>query len=166
MWGLGRMRAPVPSSWLFEFVQAGTGKLASSHVQAADVGRLMGGLARVRPELPRGHLEDGWDNGSSSEDEGEQRSRGVAAGAGHHGVRGMATWAGDNWDVVQQLMLAVIPFLPGCGPRELWNVALAAGLFRVGQPAAFKAALRDAADRLQQAGQLTEGCRQAVQASI
>jgi hypothetical protein len=148
LWGLGRVNTPAPSGWLAAAVNAGAGKLPTAFdAQGADLGRLLGGLARLRPHLPpSAYAADSDDAGSSDTGGGDVASSSEAASpAGASRPSGRQLWASNHSDAVTQLLAGAAPLLARSGPRELCIVAQAAvALGVLPAPAGFTAALADA----------------------
>lgn len=145
LWGLGRMRAPVPSGWLAAAVATATVQLPAG-AQGADVGRLLGGLGRLHPQLPR----ERFDPAAASTGLAGGTAGGPAGGGGDgpgQGVSGLALWAADHGSQVAALLEAAAPLLSHCSGRELSSAAQgAAALALAAPPPAFVSALAAAVD--------------------
>jgi hypothetical protein len=144
----------VPSAWLASAARAAAAALpgAAPPARGGDVGRLLGGLARLRPNLPPAAYAaaDADDAGSGGAGEAGAAERDAAAGTRPSGLQ---VWAGDNVAAVAALLEAAAPVLPHCSARELATVAQATAALGAAQaPAAFRSALVQAAAALEQSG--------------
>jgi len=169
------VRAPVPSSWLAAVVSAASGQLTSK-AQVSDVGRLLQGLVRVRPELPQAWLDNGigsgseddapamWNSSSSSSSSSSSRSssssssnaqasqrssRSSSSSSSNSNTAGTQLWAAEHQATVNQLLAATVPLLPACGARELSAFAHATESLSLTQhTGSFVSALSQAVDQL------------------
>ncbi|KAI8473422.1 MAG: hypothetical protein J3K34DRAFT_518916 [Monoraphidium minutum] len=161
LWGLNRMAAPVPYAWLTAAVEAAAEQLPrSASARAADAGRLLGGLARLRPQLPRGAVAGGGGDGSDGD--------GGAEAGGGSAPPGIVVWAADggNAAAVRALMARAAPLFDGGGGYELLTAARGAAALRVRPPEGFAAALAAAADAAAARGALRGGELAAVREEV